>query len=173
MFGMRRHALVHRLGEDLAVHGQRRAAGHARRVGAREQQAPQRAQLRLEQAVRVGEIDRLEGVAADELGQPVGVMGRRPHRRPHLVQRHAHAALRERPGRLRAGETAADNGGDDGDVHASATSSGSASTILLPHFMQVRVSPSALLIFFSMPTQPHSGQVSGTGLFQVEKSHAG
>ena len=82
-------------------------------------------------------------------------------------------ALRERPGRLRAGETAADHGGADGGAHASATSSGSASTTLLPHFMQVRVSPSALLIFFSIPTQPHSGQVSGTGLFQVEKSHAG
>ena len=117
----------------------------------------------------VGEVDRFEGVAADQLGQPVGVMGRRLHRRPHLVQGHPDAALRERPGRLRAGETAADDGG----VHASATSSGSARTSLWPHLRQVRVSPSALLTFFSMPTQPHSGQVSGTGLFQVEKSQAG
>ena len=69
----------------------------------------------------------------------------------------------------RAGETAADDGG----VHASATSSGSARITLWEHLRQTRVSPSALLIFFSMPTQPHSGQVSGTGLFQVEKSQAG
>ena len=88
---------------------------------------PERPQLGLEQPVRVGELDRFEGVAADELGQPVGVVRRRLHRRPHLVQRHPDAALRERPGRLRAGETAADDGG----VHASATSSGSASDELV------------------------------------------
>ena len=108
--GMRGHPLVHRLGEDLAVHRQRRAARHARHVGAREQHAAERAQLGLEQAVGVGEVDGFEGVAADQLGQPVGVVGRRLDRRPHLVQGHPDAALRERPGRLRAGETAADDG---------------------------------------------------------------
>ncbi len=87
----------------------------------------------------------------------------------HLVEGYPDASLRQRPGRLRAGKASADDGG----VHARATSSGSATTIRWPHLRQVRLSPSALLIFFSMPSQPQAGQVSGTGRFQVEKSHAG
>ncbi len=119
--------------------------------------------------MRVGELYGFEGVAADELAQSVGAMGCGWNHRPHLVQRHPNAALRERPGSLRAGETSADDGG----VHARATSSGSATISLWPHLRQVRLSPSTLLIFFSIPTQPQLGQVSGTGRFQVEKSHAG
>ena len=156
-------------GEYVAVDGQRRAAGYARQVGARQQEAAKRPQLGLEQAVRVGEIDGLEGVAADELTEPIGAMRRCRHRRTHFVQRYLNAALRQRPGSLRAGETAADDGG----VHASAASSGSATTTLWPHLRQVRLSPSVLFTFFSMPTHPQLGQVSGTGRFQVEKSHAG
>jgi len=62
-------ALVHGLGEDLAVHRQRRPARHARKIGAREQHAAERSELGLEQAVRVGDLGGLEGVAADQLGQ--------------------------------------------------------------------------------------------------------
>ena len=162
-------ALVHEAREDLAIHGERRAARHTRLVGARQQETAEGTQLGLEQAVRVTGVRRFERVAADELGEPVGLVRGRPHQRTHLVQRDLDAALRERPGGLRAGETAADYR----SLHASAASSGSVTMMRLPHFMQVRVSPSARVFFCSMPTHPHSGHVSATGLFQVEKSQAG
>jgi len=41
------------------------------------------------------------------------------------------------------------------------------------HFMQVSRSPSALVDFFSIPSQPQDGHFVGSGLFQVEKSQSG
>ena len=117
----------------------------------------------------IAQFHGFEGVAADQFGQTIGLMRRGPDRGAHLVQGYPDAPLGERPRRFRAGKTSADDGG----VHASVTSSGSATTIRWPHLRQVRLSPSALLIFFSIPRKPHTGQVSGTGRFQVEKSHAG
>ena len=155
--------------KDLAVNRQRGPARHPGDIGTGQQDTSQCAQLGLQQAVRVGEVHRFEGVAADQLGQTIGLMRRSPDLGTHLVQGYPDATLRERPRRLRAGKTSADDGG----VHASATSSGSATTTRWPHLRQVRLSPSALLIFFSMPSHPQAGQVSGTGRFQVEKSQAG
>ena len=54
-------------------------------------------------------FDRFECVAADELGEAIGLMGRRHPDGAHLVQRHADAALSERPGGFAAGEAAADH----------------------------------------------------------------
>ena len=163
------HLLVHRTGEHLPIDGQRGASGDARSIGAGEQNAPQGAQLGLEQPVGVGELHRFEGVAADELGEPIGLVSGSLRLRAHLAERDPDPALGQRPRCLRAGETSADDRG----VHARATSPGSATTMRWPHLRQVRLSPSALLIFFSIPSQPQLGQVSGTGRFQVEKSHAG
>jgi hypothetical protein len=53
---MGRHLLVDRAGEDIAIDRQRCATGHPGRVGTGKKDAPQGAQLGLEQAVRVGEI---------------------------------------------------------------------------------------------------------------------
>ena len=43
----------------------------------------------------------------------------------------------------------------------------------LGDLLAIRLLSMVLLTFFSIPTHPHSAQVSGTGLFQVEKSQAG
>ncbi len=166
---MRLDPLLNQLGENLAVHRQRRATRHPRLVSAGKEHAAQKTELGLEQAVRGGGFHRLEGVAAHQLGEPPGLVGCRARHRAHLVQRHFHAAFGQRPRGLAPRQAAA----DDCRLHASDASSGSATRILLPHFMQVSVSPSALVFFLSIPSQPHSGQVSATGLFQVEKSHLG
>src|SRR5665647_1102513 len=50
-----------------------------------------------------------EGIRADQLGKAVGLVHRRRAQRPHFVQHDRHAALRELPGSLRAGEAAADD----------------------------------------------------------------
>ena len=160
---------MHRLREELAIDGERTTGRNPGHIRAGEQQASQRTQLRLKQAVCVGELDRFEGVTADQLCKTIGLVRGGLDEGPHLVERDGHAPFRQSPGGFRAGETAADDGG----VHARATSSGSATTRRCPHLRQVRLSPSALLIFFSMPSQPQLGHVSGTGRFQVEKSHAG
>ena len=154
----------------VAVYGERGAGRYPRQVGALQQQAAQRPQLGLEQAVRVAELGGFEGVAADELGEPIGLVGRGRHHRAHLVQGDIDPALGERPGRFRPGQPSADHGSRSRQRRLLARST---TTSLCPHFMQMRDSPSALLTFFSIPTQPHAGQVSATGLFQVEKSQAG
>jgi len=108
--GVARHALVHRLRERHPVHGEGGAARHARGVRRREHDAPEPPHLGLEQAVRVRQFDRFEGVAADELGQPVGLVRGRGAVGPHLVERDGNAALGQRPGGLAPREPAADHG---------------------------------------------------------------
>ena len=119
----RRHFAAHHadvgVGRDLRVRGARkglpvdrqcRPARHPRLVGAGEQEASERAQLGLEQSVRILELDGLEGVGADQLGEAVGLVRGRLHVRPHLVQGHLDAPLGERPGRLTAGQATPDDG---------------------------------------------------------------
>ena len=48
-----------------------------------------------------------EGIGTDQLGERVGEVGLGPAHRPHLVQHHRHARLRELPCRFAAGEPAA------------------------------------------------------------------
>ena len=169
--GMRLKFFADQLREELAVHGQRGAARHPGCIGARQEDAPEPAKLGLEQAVSVGGVDRFEGVAADQLADPVGAMRRSPHDRTHLDQRNLHPPLGQRPGCLAAGQPAADY--RSGGAHVRAASSGSVTSSRCPHLRQVRVLPSVLLVFSSIPTQPQEGHSSGTGLFQVEKSHCG
>ena len=54
-------------------------------------------------------FDRFEGVAADQLGEAVGLMRRRYPHGAHLVEGHTQPSLGKRPGGLAAGETAADD----------------------------------------------------------------
>src|SRR5215213_7056655 len=123
----------------------------------------------------VGEVNRFEGITADNLGQAIGLMGGGAGDGEHFAEGYLEPSFSERPGRLRAGEASADHGdvcpGSDGPPRA--TSSGSATTGWWPQLRHFRVSPPALLISFSIPSQPQEGQVSGTGRFQVEKSHSG
>ena len=51
----------------------------------------------------------LQRIAADEFGQAVGLMRVGRAHRPHLVKRDVDAALRQLPGRFRAGKAAADH----------------------------------------------------------------
>jgi hypothetical protein len=56
-----------------------------------------------------------EGVGADQLGEPIGLVRVGAAHGPHLVQDHRHAASGELPGGLAAGESAADDvDGTDG-----------------------------------------------------------
>ena len=102
----------------LAVDGERAAAGHPRRVGALEDHAAEEAHLGLEQAVRVGGLGALEGVGADELREPIGLVRFGSADGPHLVHDDVVPALGELPGGLAAGESAADDvdGGHGGNL---------------------------------------------------------
>ena len=95
-------ALVHRGGEHLAVDGERAAARNARLIGALEDHRAEQAHLGLEQAVRVGRLGALEGVGADELGEPVGLVRSVAADGTHLVQDDVVPALGELPGGLAA-----------------------------------------------------------------------
>jgi hypothetical protein len=82
-------------------------------VSAGQEQRPAGAELvhlQLEQAVRVLRVFALEGVGADDLAQPVGLMRRRAAHRAHLVQRDVVPPLRELVRRLAPREPAADDG---------------------------------------------------------------
>ena len=103
--------LVHRAGEHIAVHHQRGSAWYTRQVGAFQQETAQDPELGLEQTVGIGGLDRLEGVAAHQLGQRAGLVGRGRHDRSHFAEGDGDAAIGESPGGLRAGQTAADDGG--------------------------------------------------------------
>ena len=104
---------VHERRKHLAINRERGTTRHARLVGQRQQQRAQVAQLGLEQAVRVLQFDGLEGIAADQFTQSVGLVRGGAHHRPHLDDRDVDATLRQRPGGLASGEAAADHG----DVH--------------------------------------------------------
>ena len=117
--------------------------------------------------MRVQGIRRFECVAADQLGESIGLMRRRHPDGPHLVQRDAYTSFGERPGSLAPGETATH------DMYYGATSSGSgavSSTIIVcPHLRHLRVvSPVVFDFSSSMPTKPQLGHGTATGLFQVE-----
>ena len=88
------------VGEPLAIDRERGAGRHAARLGGAHDERPEPPHFLLEQADGVIELVAAEGVAADQLGEPIGLVhGRRTHR-PHLVQRDAHAARRRLPGGL-------------------------------------------------------------------------
>ena len=63
-------------GEPLAIDRQRGAGGHARRIGRAHHERAEPAHLLFEEADRVIELVAAEGVAADELGEPIGLVDR-------------------------------------------------------------------------------------------------
>ena len=162
------------LREHDAIDGQRAAAGNPRRVRRLEHDAAELPHLGLEQAVRVRRFDRFEGVAADQLGEAFGLMGRRHADRPHLVQRYTYAPLGEGPGGFTAREAAPDHMyGHDMPcpyvVTSSVSGADSSTTIVCAHLRHLRVvSPVVLDLISSMPTNPQLGHGTRTGLFQVE-----
>ena len=105
---------LHGRRKAVPVDGERAAGGNLVDVGRAHDQRIQPAHLLVQQADRVvAGVVGAEGIGADELGAAVGhVRFGRAHR-AHLVQNHAHAALRELPGGFGAGEARAN------DVHAS------------------------------------------------------
>ena len=79
-------------------------------VGRAHDQRAEPAHFRMQQADRVVVlVVGAERVRADQFGKAVGLVGGRLPQRPHLVQRHRHAGLRQLPGGLRAGQAAADD----------------------------------------------------------------
>ena len=102
--------LGHRRGEALAVHGQRPARRQLVPIAHGQDQRAQPPHLLVQQAHGVAHgVVGAERVRADQLGQPVGLVRIGAAHRPHLVQHHRHAAPRELPGGLAAGEAAADD----------------------------------------------------------------
>ena len=81
----------HAFGELVAIDGQRRARGHAHAIGHAHHERAEPPHLFLQQADGVVELVAAKGIAADQLGEPVGLVdgGRRDG--PHLVQHDRHA----------------------------------------------------------------------------------
>ncbi len=86
--------------------------GFAARYGAlvrrRQHQGIEQAKLCLQQTVRVGRLLRLEGIAADKLGEIVGLVGRCPRDGPHLVEHGLSAQPGDLIGSLASGQAAPD-----------------------------------------------------------------
>ena len=80
------------IGEAPAIDGQRRAGGHARRVGTPHDDRPEPAHLFLEHADGVVEFVAAEAVAADEFGEAIALMDQGRAHGTHLVQAHPHAS---------------------------------------------------------------------------------
>ena len=76
---MRRDRGGDALGELLAIDGQRGAGRHAHAIGDAHDQRAEPPHLLFEQADGVVELVAAEGIAADELGEPIGLVhgGRR------------------------------------------------------------------------------------------------
>ena len=114
--GLRRQRRLDLGREHLAIDRQRRSGRHAGLFRSRHDQRTALAHLVMEQANRVlFVIVRAQRVRADQLGQPIGLVrgGALPALvgggAAHLRQAHPPPAPRELPGRLGAGETAADD----------------------------------------------------------------
>ena len=108
-----RGCAVHGVGDGLrkrmAIDGQRGARRHARRIGRAHDDRAEPAHLFFDQPDGVIDLVGAERIAADELGQSVGLMhGGRPHR-PHLVNGDVGAELGRLPGRLATREPAAND----------------------------------------------------------------
>ena len=102
-------ARSHFRGESDAIHRKRLAAGHARFLRRPQQQRIEPPQFFLEQPRSRRMLIALQRIAADQLGQAVGLMRIGGAHRPHFVERDVDAALRELPGGFRARKASADH----------------------------------------------------------------
>jgi len=116
--------------------------------------------------MRVRGLDRLEGVRADQLRQPIGLVGGRHSDRAHFLERDGDAPLGERPGGLAPREPAADY--YCFQLATDSAGAASSTTTSCPHFRHLRETPLVLVCFSSIPTNPQLGQATATGRFHVE-----
>lgn len=106
---MRRHARRDGVRKRDAIHGQRRARGHPRRIGGLHDHRAQPPHFFFQQPDGVIQLVAAKRVAAHELGQAVGfVHGRRTHG-PHLVNADGNAETRSLPGSLAARKPSPDD----------------------------------------------------------------
>jgi len=104
-------------GKNLAIHGERLASRHASGGGRSKQERSEPSKFLLEEPGRAGNLFAFQRVAANQLGEPIGLVSGGGAGRPHLVQFDSEAGLRDLPGSLRSRQTAADDV-DDLRVHA-------------------------------------------------------
>ena len=102
--------LLHRIGEARAVYRQRLTGRHLVAVGRGHDERVRAPQLLVQEAhsVALGIVG-AERVGADQLREPVRDVGFGGAHRPHLPELDRHAAPRDLPRRLAAGEAAADD----------------------------------------------------------------
>jgi hypothetical protein len=96
--------------EAVPIDRQRAAGRHLMSVALGHDEGPEAAHLLVEQADRIGlGLVRPERVRADELGQPVGLVGVGAANGSHLVQDDGQSGSRDLPGGLGPGKASADN----------------------------------------------------------------
>ena len=95
--------------EQLAIDRQRRACGHARDLGRMHHERVEPPHLFFEQTDGVVELVAAEGVAADQLGKPIGLVDVGRPDGPHFVDGDGNAAGGGLPGGLAPGQAAADD----------------------------------------------------------------
>ena len=105
-----RNLARHRLRESHAIDGERRAGGDARQIGRAHDQRAQPAHLLFQEADGVIEFVAAEGIAADELGEAVGLVHRGRAYGPHLVDDDRHLESCGLPRGLASCEATADDG---------------------------------------------------------------
>ena len=96
-------------GEQDAVNGQGPACGNGGRIRCLHDERSEQAQLRFEEPHGTGRIVGTQRIAADELGQERRAVGGREPRGFHLVEGNGDVAAKQLPGRLTAGQPAADD----------------------------------------------------------------
>ena len=106
---MAAHGLRHIIRKLFAIHRQRAARRHARRVRRLEDEAAKLAHLLLEQADGVGQLVASERIGANQFGKARAVVRRRKGVGLHFVQGHGHAALGKLPRRLAPRQPRADH----------------------------------------------------------------
>ena len=102
--------LVTACGKSVAVDGERAAGRHLVRVAGAHDQRTGQPHFGVQQADGiVFGIVGTEGIGADQLGQPIGLVRIGAANGPHFMQHDRHAGLRRLPCRFGPGEAAADD----------------------------------------------------------------
>ena len=107
---MRGDARFNRVGETLAIDGECAAGGNRRVTRARDDDRIQARQFFFHESDGVLEGGAAQRIAADEFGEPSGVMRRSAALWTHLVKIDINAGIRRLPCRFASRETTTDNG---------------------------------------------------------------
>jgi len=103
-------------GEDFAIDGEGVAAGDAGLVGAAEDEGGEAAELLLEEPGGGGFLLGFEGIAADEFGEAIGLVGGGGAGGAHFIEHGGVAGFGDLPGGFGAGESAAEDVDGGGHV---------------------------------------------------------